>query len=84
MKRWQEKEFYQSVFYDDVDGKIIGVVYRVGTQNTIWGAKVYTDMEGVLGQYIDSDYAKKAVELFWDVQSRTVLEYTDVNLKEAK
>jgi hypothetical protein len=41
-------------------------------------------MEGVLGQYIDSDYAKKAVELFWDVQSRTVLEYTDVNLKEAK
>ena len=84
MKRWQEKEFYQSVFYDDADGKIIGVVYRVGTQNTIWGAKVYTDMEGVLGQYIDSDYAKKAVELFWDVQSRTVLEYTDVNLKEAK
>jgi hypothetical protein len=75
MKRWQEKEFYQSVFYDDIDGKIIGMVYRIGTQNTIWGAKVYTDMEGILGQYIDSDYAKKAIELYWDVQSRTVLEH---------
>ena len=76
MKRWTEKEFSQWVYYDDTDGKIIGSVYKVGTQNTIWGAKVYTDREGVLGQYIDSDYAKKAVELFWDVQSRTVLEYT--------
>ena len=76
MKRWTEKEFSQWVYYDDTDGKIIGSVYKVGTQNTIWGAKVYTNMEGVLGQYIDSDYAKKAVELFWDVQSRTVLEYT--------
>lgn len=84
MKRWTEKEFSQWVYYDDTDGKIIGSVYKVGTQNTIWGAKVYTNMEGVLGQYIDSDYAKKAVELFWDVQSRTVLEYTDVNLKEEK
>lgn len=76
MKQWTEKEFSQWVYYDDTDGKIIGSVYKVGTQNTIWGAKVYTNMEGVLGQYIDSDYAKKAVELFWDVQSRTVLEYT--------
>ena len=63
------------MFYDDIDGKIIGMVYRIGTQNTIWGAKVYTDMEGILGQYIDSDYAKKAIELYWDVQSRTVLEH---------
>jgi hypothetical protein len=75
MKRWQEKEFHQSVFYDDIDGKIIGMVYRIGTQNTIWGAKVCADMDTILGQYIDSDYAKKAIELYWDVQSRTVLEH---------
>jgi len=30
--------------------------------------------EGVLGQYINSDYARKAVEKFWDVMSRTLLE----------
>lgn len=74
MKKWLEKEFSQWVYYDDIDGRIIGAVYKIGTQNSIWGAKVHTDLEGVLGQYVDSDYARKAVEMFWDVQSRTVLE----------
>ena len=26
MKRWQEKEFSQWVYYDDEDGKIIGAI----------------------------------------------------------
>lgn len=69
-----EKEFSQWVYYDDADGKIIGAVYKVGNSTTIWGAKVYADVEGVLGQYIDSDYAKRSVEYFWEVQSRTLLE----------
>ena len=74
MKKWMEKEFSQWVYYDDADGKIIGAVYKVGNSTTIWGAKVYADVEGVLGQYIDSDYAKRSVEYFWEVQSRTLLE----------
>ena len=74
MKKWMEKEFSQWVYYDDVDGKIIGAVYKIGNSNSIWGAKVYTELEGVLGQYIDSDYSRKAVEHYWEVQSRTLLE----------
>jgi hypothetical protein len=75
MKKWMEKEFSQWVYYDDGDGKIIGAVYKIGTSTGIWGAKVYGDRdEGVLGQYIDSDYAKRAVEYYWEVQSRTLLE----------
>ena len=77
MKKWQEKEFSQWVYFDDEDGKIIGLVYKVGTQNSIWGAKVYIEIEGVLGQYIDSDYARRAVEHYWDVHSRTLLEHGD-------
>lgn len=73
MKRWTEKEF-SWVYYDDVDGKIIGAVYKIGNMNSIWGAKVYTDIEGILGQYIDSDYARKSVENYWEIQSRTLLE----------
>ena len=69
-----EKEYSQWVYYDDGDGKIIGAVYKVGNMNTIWGAKVYAEIEGILGQYIDSDYAKKSVEYYWEVQSRTLLE----------
>ena len=77
MKQWQEKEFSQWVYYDDQDGKIIGAVYKIGTSTGIWGARVYliNTQENVLGQYIDSDYARKAVQLYWEIDSRTVLEY---------
>ena len=74
MKKWLEKEFSQWVYYDDIDGKIIGSVYKIGNMNSIWGAKVYIELEGILGQYIDSDYARRAVENYWDIQSRTLLE----------
>ena len=76
MKQWQEKEFGQWVYYDNQDGRIIGAVYKIGTSTGIWGAKVYliNNDEKILGQYIDSDYARKAVHNYWEIQSRTLLE----------
>ena len=75
MKKWIEKEFSQWVYYDEEDGKIIGYVYKVGNQLGIWGARAQNNHEEtVLGQYIDSDYAKKAIERYWNVMSRTLLE----------
>ena len=76
MKKWIEKEFSQWVYYDNQDGKIIGAVYKIGNSMGIWGARVYliNNDESVLGQYIDSDYAKKSVELYWEIDSRTLLE----------
>ena len=75
MKKWMEKEYSQWVYYDDEDGKIIGSVYKVGNSQTIWGAYLYFNVEGVLGQYIDSNFAKRAVEYFWMVEERSVLEH---------
>jgi len=70
-----EKEYSQWIYYDDDDGKIIGFVYKIGNQNSIWGARVeHENRETVLGQYIDSDYARKAIEQCWDILSRTLLE----------
>lgn len=76
MKRWTEKEFSQWVYYDDQDGRIIGAVYKIGNQTSIWGGRVYRldNTEQVIGQYIDSDYARKSVELYWEIDSRTLLE----------
>ena len=74
MKKWTEKEYSQWVYYDDENGKIIGSVYKIGNTQTIWGATVYITADGTLGQYIDSDYAKKAVEHFWMAQDRTLIE----------
>ena len=71
-----EKEYSQWVYYDDVDGKIIGSVYKVGNTQTIWGAQVYSinNESLILGQYVNMDYAKRSVEYFWEVQSRTLIE----------
>jgi hypothetical protein len=79
MKNWAEKEYDQRVYYDTDDGKIIGSVYKVGNNQTIWGAQVYsptstTNESLILGQYIDMEYAKKGVEYFWEVQGRTLIE----------
>ena len=79
MKNWAEKEYEQRVYYDTDDGKIIGSVYKVGNNQTIWGAQVNspdTNQSLILGQYIDMDYAKRGVEYFWEVQSRTLVEHT--------
>jgi hypothetical protein len=80
MKQWSEKEYSQMVYYDDEDGRIIGSVYKVGNNQTIWetiwGAQVnsYTNESLILGQYINLEYAMKGVEYFWDVHSRTLVE----------
>jgi hypothetical protein len=77
MKHWTEKEFSNWVYYDDEDGRIIGSVYRVGTQTSIWGAQVNSERQNeslILGQYVDMDYAKRGVETFWDIRSRTLIE----------
>ena len=75
MRKWTEKEYSQWVYYGELDGKIIWSVYKIGTSLGIWGAKVYSNNnEGILGQYIDSDFAKKAVERFWLVEDGNVIE----------
>jgi hypothetical protein len=77
MKNWAEKEYEQRVYYDTDDGRIIGSVYKVGNNHSIWGAQVYspgTNESLILGQYITMEYAKKGVENFWDIQSRTLIE----------
>ena len=76
MKIWTEKEFSQWVYYDNQDGKIIGAVYKIGNQTGIWGSRIYliNNSEQILGQYVDSDFARRAVELYWEIDSRTLLE----------
>ena len=75
-KRWIEKEFSQWVYYDTADGRIIGAVYKIGNATGIWGGRIYLEnnMEKQLGQFIDSDWARKGVERYWDIDGRTLLE----------
>jgi len=76
---WQERS--SAHFYYDLDtGKVVGHVSKM-VANDIYIALVYTgqytftlDDERHLGQYIDLSSAKDAVEHFWAIQNRTLLE----------
>jgi hypothetical protein len=75
---WQERGSAH-YYYDINTGKVVGTVSKL-MSNEIWIALVnvgkYTltlDDEKHLGQYIDLNLAKKAVEYFWDIQNRTLI-----------
>lgn len=78
MRKWEESSaatFATHHYYDDIDGKIIGIAHKIGTQNIIYLSKIYPrNEEVILGQYVNCDYAKKAVENYWNIQDRTFLE----------
>jgi len=67
-------------FYNVSTGKIVGHAGKAALQE-IFYAVVYTGDftftvadEGHLGQYISLEHAKKAIEFYWDVQNRTLIE----------
>ncbi len=76
---WRERG-HRWYYFDSATGKIVGTANKQALDE-IWIALVYTgqytftlDDERHLGQYIDMYFAKDAVEYFWDVQNRTLLE----------
>ena len=75
MRKWQDYEASNQYYYDDKDGLIIGQIHKFGTSVSIYTATVKPEnLDKLLGQFINLDYAKRAVERFWEIQDRTLLE----------
>ena len=82
-KTYEWRERNAKWYYFDIDnGMIVGTAHKFALQD-IWGAAVHTgsychtfkfDDEKALGQFIGEAFAKKAVEHYWDIQSRTLIE----------
>ena len=77
MKDWRDADHKTSYYYIKESGRIIGQIYNLAHTN-IYGAKVYseTNEERYLGQYIDMNSAKAAVDNFWNIQERTLTHET--------
>jgi len=72
-----DDKFY---YYETSTGKIVGFVHKYAL-TSIWNSVVYVGSdrhiatnEIGLGQYVDMDFARKAVINYWDIESRTLLE----------
>jgi hypothetical protein len=82
LQKFQWEKFGDRFYYFDVNtGKIVGFSSKIALQE-IYFSIIYTgqytftvDDEKHLGQYISLEHAKKAVEYFWDIQNRTLLEH---------
>jgi hypothetical protein len=72
---WKDAEHNCSYFFNVQNGLIVGQIFNLAHTN-IWGVRIpITPTEEMsLGQYINMDFAKKAVEHYWEVQGRTLLE----------
>lgn len=72
---WKDTEHDCHYFFQEEDGKVVGQVHNIA-HTKIWIAKIILNHneEKYLGQYIDCNFSKMAVENYWLIQSRTLIE----------
>jgi hypothetical protein len=76
--RWKDGEGLGNYLHYDETGRIVGEVGRAGNQiNTKHFATIYKLDNTIvnLGMYINTESAKAAVENYFLVQSRTLIDY---------
>lgn len=81
-RQWKDGETLAHFLYYDETGRILAEVNRAGHQiNTKHTTTIYPDNERIvsLGMYINSDFAKQAVERWWMIQDRTLINYDNTN-----
>jgi len=81
-RQWKDGETLAHFLYYDEFGRILAEVNRAGHQiNTKHTTTIYPDNERILslGMYINSEFAKQAVERWWLIQERTLINYEDNN-----
>lgn len=73
MKRqWRCINSNSHYYYQVDDGLVIGQAYNLA-YTIIWGAKIPVNAteEKILGQYIELEFAKGAIEDYWNEKDRT-------------
>ena len=72
-REWRDIDKGVQYYYQAHNGLIIGQVYNLA-YTSIWGAKIPVSAteELILGQYIELEYAKRAIEEYWEEKDRTL------------
>jgi hypothetical protein len=60
-------------YHQSYNGLIVGHAYNV-VHTIVWGAKIPINAteELILGQYVELEYAKRAIEEYWEEKDRTI------------
>ena len=72
---WKDADHDVHYIYNENDGRIVGQINKIA-HTKIWLSKIIINHneEKYLGQYIGHDFAKRAVEEYWLIQDRTLIE----------
>jgi hypothetical protein len=72
-REWRNVDKGIQYYFQSENGLIVGQVYNL-TYTSIWGARIPLSAteEHVLGQYIELEFAKKAIEEYWSEKDRTL------------
>lgn len=79
MYDWKDNGNNTLYYYKISTGLVGGQVHQLA-HTQVWVAKVWTNPaeEKHLGIYISNQHAKSAIEFFYDMQERTLLEHGNV------
>ncbi|MDC3266494.1 hypothetical protein OAU13_01060 [bacterium] len=78
MKRqWRCINSNSHYYFQVHDGLVVGQAYNLA-HTIVWGAKIPISAteEKILGQYIELEFAKRAIEEYWGERDRTI----DINI----
>ena len=70
---WRYVEKNSHYYFQVHDGKVVGQAYNIAF-TIVWGAKIPINAteDHYLGQYIELEYAKKAIEDYWKKKDATI------------
>lgn len=74
-RQWKDGDHDVYYYYNTEDGRIVGQVHKIA-HTKVWIGKIINNQndEHYLGQYIGEFYSRKAVELYWEIEGRTLIE----------
>ncbi len=72
-RQWRLADKNNHYYHQSHNGLIVGHAYNV-VHTIVWGAKIPINAaeELILGQYVELEHAKRAIEEFWEGKDRTL------------
>ena len=72
-RKWKDAAANSWYYYKTHNGLVVGHVYNLA-HTQLWGAKIPINAteELMLGNYINVDFARSAIEEYWDEKDRTL------------
>ena len=73
IRQWRYATKDCHYYFQTHNGLIVGQAYNLA-HTIVWGAKIPVSAteELILGQYVEMEFAKKAIEEYWEEKDRTL------------